>query len=60
MVGQWKRIPLGIRILQILWSFLVGVTVGAKSGSILLGGGIAAVTRKIVFGDWDTGFAWTI
>lgn len=55
MVGEWKRIPLGLRFLQILWSFFVGLIVGAKTNSILLGGGIAAVTRKIVFGDWDMG-----
>lgn len=55
MVGQWKRIPLGIRILEVIWCFLVGVTLGAKTGSILLGGGLAAITRKILFGDWDVG-----
>ena len=55
MVGQWKRIPLGLRLAQIVWAFLVGVTVGAQTGSVLLGGGVAAVTRKILFGDWDEG-----
>ena len=55
MVGQWKRVPLGIRIAEALGTFLVGVTVGTYSGSVTLSGLLGAVFRKIVFGDWDVG-----
>ncbi len=47
------------RILQALWTFSVGVVLGWLTDSHLIGGGLAAITRKIVFGDWDRGYAWT-
>jgi hypothetical protein len=55
MVGQWKRIPLGLRLVEGITTFLVGVTVGTYSGSVSLSGVLGAIFRKIVFGDWDVG-----
>lgn len=47
------------RIVQALWTFFAGIILGWLTESYLIGGGLAAVTRKIVFGDWDRGYAWT-
>ena len=47
------------RILQALWTFFAGIILGWLTESYLIGGGLAAVTRKIIFGDWDRGYAWT-
>lgn len=60
VLGEWKRIPWGLRFAELVWTFVIGGMIGAASGSILLGGGMGAVTRKLVFGDWDVGYAWTI
>ena len=55
MVGQWKRVPWGLRMAEGISTFLVGVTVGTYSGSVSLSGVLGALFRKIVFGDWDEG-----
>jgi hypothetical protein len=47
------------RILQALWTFFAGIILGWLTESYLIGGGLAAITRKIVFGDWDRGFQWS-
>lgn len=47
------------RILQAVWTFFAGIVLGWLTESYLIGGGLAAVTRKIIFGDWDRGYAWT-
>ena len=47
------------RLLEAVWTFLVGILLGWLTQSHLVGGGLAAVSRKVVFGDWDRGFAWT-
>lgn len=47
------------RILQALWTFFAGIILGWLTESYLIGGGLAAITRKIVFGDWDRGYQWT-
>ena len=60
VLGEWKRIPWGLRIAEFIWTFIIGGLLGAASGSVLLGGGFAAITRKLAFGDWDQGYAWTI
>lgn len=60
MIGSWKSIPWKERIFQAIWSFFVGGFLGGITGSILIGGGLAAVSRKLIFGDWDVGYAWTI
>ena len=60
VLGEWKRISWGFRLAQFVWTFVIGGLIGAASGSILMGGGIASVTRKLAFGDWDVGYAWTL
>ena len=47
------------RILQALWTFFAGIILGWLTESYLIGGGLAAITRKILFGDWDRGFQWS-
>ncbi len=59
MIGDWKRIPLLLRIVQVIFTFVVGGIFGWYTGSYLVGGGLAAIARKLAFGDWDQGFAWT-
>ncbi len=48
-----------MHLLRIVWTFSVGVFLGWASGSILLGGGLAGISQKIVFGDWDRGYTWS-
>lgn len=52
------------RIFQAFWTFFAGVILGWLTESYLIGGGLAAITRKIIFGDWDRSrsdiWFWTI
>lgn len=56
---MWKHISWTSHALRLVWTFSVGVLLGWASGSILLGGGLAGISQKLVFGDWDAGYAWT-
>lgn len=47
------------RIFQALWTFFAGVILGWLTESYLIGGGLAAITRKIVFSNWNRGYART-
>lgn len=60
MIGDWKTIPLHKRIFQLLFTFVVGGIFGWITESYWIGGGLAAIARKLAFGDWDQGFAWTL
>ena len=55
----WKHITWGTHALHLVWTFSVGLLLGWASGSYLVGGGLAAISRKLAFGDWDVGYAWT-
>ena len=56
---MWRNISWTMHALRIVWTFSVGVLLGWASGSVLLGGGLAGISQKLVFGDWDVGYAWT-
>lgn len=48
-----------MHIARLAWTFSVGVFLGWASGSVLLGGGLAGVSQKMLFGDFDVGYAFT-
>lgn len=56
---MWRNISWGMHALRLVWTFSVGVFLGWASGSVLLGGGLAGISQKMLFGDFDVGFAWT-
>lgn len=56
---MWRNISWTMHALRLVWTFSVGVFLGWASGSILLGGGLAGVSQKVLFGDWDSGYAWS-
>ena len=59
MIGDWKRISWKEHLIALVWMLAVGSYLGWASGSAIIGGALSAVSRKLAFGDFDVGYAWT-